>query len=144
MAVKIDTMCPDLRAGPCPTVLLRHELPDGSWHVDWMIARHASSESLLITFRLPERLDAVEPGRTLNAERIGDHRAAYLRHEGAVSGNRGHVTRLRSGAVVEAQEADDARSTDLRVHWGRPQGDACSQSVRLIAEKPPDYLAKVL
>lgn len=42
------------------------------------------------------------------ARRIGDHRRAYLDHEGSVSGNRGRVTRCESGTyelVSEAQQA---------------------------------------
>lgn len=144
MADAIGAMCLDIRVGPCPTVLLRHELPDGSWHVDWMIARDAAADSPLITFRLPEPLDAVEPGRTLMAERIGEHRAAYLRYEGAVSGNRGHVTRLRFGTVVDVFASDNSPKIDLAIHWEHPKAGVTAQRVRLIAENSPNYLAKVL
>lgn len=85
------------------TVLLEHRLPDGSWHYDWMIER---PEGGLATFRVTTRID--QPGGTaFRAERLADHRAAYLTYEGEVSGGRGWVRRLAVGEMaIEADTAD--------------------------------------
>ena len=90
-----------------PTVQLRHVLPDGSEHVDWMIAQDPAGADGLITFRLPRRIDDLAEGETVIAEDIGLHRSAYLDYEGPVSGGRGEVTQLRRGDVVSwDREAD--------------------------------------
>ncbi len=90
-----------------PTVQLRHVLPDGSEHVDWMIAQDPAGHDRLITFRLPRRIDDLVEGETVIAEDIGLHRPAYLDYEGPVCGGRGKVTRLRRGEVVSwHREAD--------------------------------------
>ncbi|MFM9996414.1 MAG: hypothetical protein ACKVU4_11520 [Phycisphaerales bacterium] len=79
------------------TVLLRHDLPDGSAHYDWMIQRPGGPGATLVAFRVTERIDAGVAAFV--AERIGDHRAAYLDYEGEVSGGRGRVTRVAEGEV---------------------------------------------
>ena len=76
------------------TVLLRHELPDGSWHHDWMI--DPGDDRPLITFRTPAMIPEVD---RFEAERIGDHRRAYLTYQGPVSGGRGAVRRVAEGAA---------------------------------------------
>jgi len=40
------------------------------------------------------------PGETVAAERLADHRRAYLTYEGPVSGDRGTVRRVASGAYT--------------------------------------------
>jgi hypothetical protein len=82
-----------------PTVVLRHDLPDGSHHYDWMIAVDPEGSQPLKTFRLAERLDQLEPTHQLSAISIQDHRPDYLRYEGPVSGNRGMVKRVCSGRL---------------------------------------------
>lgn len=77
-------------------VLLRHEMPDGSWHSDWMIERRGVDGGALVTFRVQERPDDASVC-VLSAVRIGDHRREYLEYEGEVSGGRGRVTRVASG-----------------------------------------------
>ncbi|MFZ4428792.1 MAG: hypothetical protein ACOYPS_00420 [Phycisphaerales bacterium] len=76
------------------TVLLRHELPDGSWHHDWMI--DPGDDRPLITFRTMVLIPEVD---RFEAERLGDHRRVYLSYEGPVSGGRGEVTRVAEGAA---------------------------------------------
>jgi hypothetical protein len=74
------------------SVLLRHETPDGSHHLDWLIERPGCDrEHRLIAFRCME--DPLS-GRGFRGERIPDHRVAYLDHEGPISGGRGRVARL--------------------------------------------------
>lgn len=82
-----------------PTVLLRHELPDGTHHLDWMLAIDDGLESPLMTFRADRRIDALAAGERLELARIGDHRRVYLQYEGPISGGRGEVSRVRSGRI---------------------------------------------
>lgn len=72
-------------------VLLRHDTPDGAHHFDLMLERVAGDERLM-TFRLDR---AIEPKRMgwAEAERLEEHRSAYLTYEGEVSGGRGRVSR---------------------------------------------------
>ena len=98
-----------------PTVQLRHELPDGSAHVDWMLGQDAAGEEPLITFRVPRRVDELELGETMPAERIGEHRPAYLTYEGTLSGGRGTVARLCRGRIT-AQEISSKRRI-LEISW---------------------------
>lgn len=85
---------------PCPTVLLLHDLPDGSSHVDWMLARDRAGRLPLLSFRLERRLDELASSQSASAMHIGDHRPTYLAYEGPVSGGRGAVTRVRTGEVI--------------------------------------------
>ena len=87
------------------TVLLRHELPDGSAHYDWMIQREGPERPGLITFRVSERIDAAGVGEFV-AQRLPDHREAYLEYEGSVSGGRGRVCRVAEGLVRLATDSD--------------------------------------
>src|SRR5262245_48918907 len=99
-------------------VLLLHELPDGSSHYDWMIqkpsvpvvgavrgtgAEPGPEERCLITFRVTERIDLPQVQGFL-AERLADHRYAYLDYEGPISGNRGSVRRMAEGFVQSVEE----------------------------------------
>lgn len=115
-------------AGP-PTVLLLHELPDGTSHVDWMIAPDSEGREPLITFRLDHRVDEMTDGQRLLARRIGDHRPAYLTYEGAVSGGRGTVRRLARGVVVSWRRAGDRWR--MEVEWADPQGRSRRQELRV-------------
>lgn len=82
---------------PVPAVQLRHELPDGSWHIDLMIAVDPEGTQPLITFRLPLAIGDLSPGRPTPITALGDHRPTYLRYEGPVSGGRGTVKRVWYG-----------------------------------------------
>src|SRR5262245_38456350 len=85
-------------------VLLRHDLPDGGFHYDWMIQRAATADGPLLTFRTPARID--QPGLTrFEAERLDDHRAAYLDYEGVISGGRGTVSRIATGEVAVSERS---------------------------------------
>jgi len=96
------------RPDPAPGrwCLLRHDLPDGTWHLDLMIAAEPPSTASdaarpLVTLRLPARTSPApnDPDcQGFVAERIGNHRAVYLEYEGPVSGGRGSVVRLASGS----------------------------------------------
>ena len=81
-------------------VLLHHDCPPamGPSHWDLMLERNGA----LMTWRLREFPVAGQDNKSdaeiqLSAERIADHRLAYLDYEGPVSNNRGHVTRADQG-----------------------------------------------
>lgn len=89
-------------------VILLHELPVGhelargsATHWDLML----EWGTVLRTWAL-----AREPaiGLTCEAEQLADHRLAYLKYEGPVSGNRGHVTRWDAGQYKIVSQAEDA------------------------------------
>jgi hypothetical protein len=74
-------------------VILFHQFPPGHQrddHWDLML----EEESMLASWSL---MEMPEPGKSISAVRLVDHRKAYLDYEGQVSGNRGSVTRVISG-----------------------------------------------
>jgi len=82
------------------TVLLKHRLPDASWHYDWLLARDGDDQGdgagSLISFRV--FLDIRRPSlAAFVAVRTPDHRPVYLTYEGEVSGERGVVERIAEG-----------------------------------------------
>jgi len=96
-----DAPAPPARA----MVLLDHQCPDGSRHYDWMIEPGARAPRLL-TFRVDRRIDSPSCDR-FDAERIADHRRAYLTYEGPISGGRGTVRRVAAGrAEIVRLDAD--------------------------------------
>ena len=103
-----------------PTVLLLHELPGGTQHVDWMIAQDVHGRDPLITFRIEQRVDLLTEGRRVEARRIADHRPRYLSYEGPISGDRGMVRRLAAGRVVRFER--DPHTWRIDVVW-RPAAD---------------------
>ncbi len=119
---------PSLRTDFRRTVQLLHELPDGTSHVDWMIARDQAGREPLISFRLQRRIDDLKPGQRMAAERIADHRPAYLDYEGPVSDERGSVRRLAWGTVVS--EHRRRSSWNLEIRW-QDRGDGMSIPQRL-------------
>lgn len=103
------------------TVLLRHELPDGSGHYDWLL--ECPGREGLITFRVSERIDLREC-LGFGATRLGDHRRAYLTYEGPVPPGRGAVKRVAQGTceVEEGAGTIGVRACfggQVRVYEGR-------------------------
>lgn len=94
------------------TVLLRHSLPDGSSHFDWMF--EPAPDAALVTFRVPTRID--RGVGSFDAERIGEHRRDYLEYEGPVSGGRGAVERAAAGVVVIHEHRPERLEMDA--DWG--------------------------
>lgn len=86
------------------TVILRHTLPDGSWHHDWLVEREGNE--LVPTWRTGHIRPDDQQVQAFEAQRIGEHRALYLGYEGEVSGGRGRVERLASGEIEECQWGD--------------------------------------
>ena len=131
---------------PLPTVQLRHDLPDGTWHVDWMIARDPEGAEPLITFRLPRPLAALAPGDPgMPAQRLDDHRPAYLEYEGEVPGGRGRVSRLARGMVIQSSTAADRRS--VTVVWsdaGGPGGVSPPVGYELVTQREGRLLISIV
>jgi len=101
------------------TVQLQHTLPNGDWHIDWMLTpagQAGDCDARLITFRLPKPLHELPPGSTMAAERIADHRHAYLTYEGPVSGNRGEVRRVAAGQISRWSDPESLHWT-LAITW---------------------------
>lgn len=108
-----------------PTVQLRHRLPDGSEHVDWLIAQDPRGALPLLSFRVARRIDDLREGEAVGAERLAEHRPMYLSYEGPISGDRGEVERLCGGTVVLQRRRPG--SWELQIQW-RP---GASQRLRL-------------
>lgn len=91
-------------------VALHHDLPDGSSHIDILLARDGDDAGRgagpVVTFQTPDRPSFI-PGDAFDARRLDDHRPHYLEHEGEVPGGRGSVRRIAEGTV--AIERDDTR-----------------------------------
>lgn len=85
-------------------VVLEHQSPRGV-HWDFML----QMEEALATWALPEPPDADGP---LEAERLADHRLAYLDYEGPVSGDRGRVVRWDHG-IFELRHQSEQQWTVL-------------------------------
>ncbi len=97
-------------------VLLRHDLPEGSWHYDWMLQiPGCEGAGRLMTFRVRVRVDS-DAWLEFEGVALGDHRAEYLEYEGPVSGGRGVVRRVARGEVIRGERATG--SLDVTVDWG--------------------------
>jgi len=101
---------------PRSTVFLRHELPDGTAHVDWLIAPEGvgsgPDDRVLMTWRISEDIAARlrsggEQAIQFEAIRLPDHRYRYLDYEGPVGGGRGEVARLCVGGIAVFEEGVD-------------------------------------
>ncbi len=122
------------------TVLLRHDLPDGTSHVDWMIAPDGmNGRDLLVTFRVAGRIDELTAGGRLDARRLGDHRRTYLTYEGPVPNARGTVRRLASGVVVSWRR--DLDRWHMEIDWFVPAGGLRRQRLDVSRQRPGDVWA---
>lgn len=96
--------------------LLHHDLPDGSWHYDWLLEDASHPEGGLLTFRIGVRPDSGGM-QAFDAQRLMHHRRAYLTYEGEVSGGRGTVRRVAEGTCEI--EADGPVFQVLLIEAGR-------------------------
>ncbi|HBO43988.1 MAG TPA: hypothetical protein DD670_08660 [Planctomycetaceae bacterium] len=94
--------------------VLLHDGPRGP-HWDLFLETGAS----LATWALAREPDTLGP---IDAERLADHRLAYLEHEGPVSGDRGFVTRWDAGTYRLIGQSD--RETALVFEGNRLNGHA--------------------
>lgn len=121
----MDSLNPDPlphRSAAPSTVVLRHELPAGDHHFDWLLLPpgvHIGTEDdrVLVTFRCPSRPDLLDPaaGTPLEVTRLPSHRARYLHYEGDLGGGRGWVRRVAAGILLDAALGDSHAL--LRVQW---------------------------
>jgi hypothetical protein len=107
-----------------PFVLLRHTLPDGGAHLDFLIrvpgvgdqgespgaaADVGQDERVLRSFRLGLQCDVFAVD-VFDAVQMPEHRAAYLTYEGPIGGGRGDVVRVASGmARVEVWSENEMK-----------------------------------
>lgn len=106
------------------TVLLRHILPDGSSHFDWMLAVDEPAIERMRTWRLVERPDEARVGSVLEVKPLVDHRATYLDFEGPLSGDRGRVEQVRTGWWTPEAEIDvHGEGLLFSVDWGEGTPD---------------------
>ena len=91
--------------------LLAHDWP--APHLDLLL----EAGPACWTWRLPK---FPASGQSVPAERIADHRLAYLDHEGPVSGGRGSVSRIEEGSY-ELEKAAPERVV-VRLHGTRCAG----------------------
>lgn len=103
---------------PLPTVILRHTLPNGDMHYDWLLARDPAGVQPLIAFRASVRPDEVPVDSAIALERIADHRPRYLTYEGPISDDRGHVMQVARGVIDAAERTNPGWVLDL--NWLRP------------------------
>ena len=85
-------------------VILEHDHPELHW--DFMLEDHG----VLRTWRL-----AAPPalGQSCAAQRLPDHRLAYLDYEGPVSGHRGQVRRWERGSYDWLQDSAETLAARL-------------------------------
>ena len=115
-------------------VLLQHDLPDGTSHIDWLIDRHpldpsgappqrAIAECSLLALRCPCRPDA-PANPAFQAHVLRNHRRLYLAYEGELSGTRGRVRRIAQGTADLAIAPDRIEVAGgfapPHVPWGPP------------------------
>lgn len=94
-------------------VILEHDHPHLHW--DFML----EAGGALRTWRLEA---PPEPGRTIRAEPLGDHRTVYLDYEGPVGGNRGRVRRWDAGTYTG--DVGQAEHVTVRLQGARCRGTA--------------------
>ena len=86
-------------------VILEHDHP----HLHWDLMLQVGGA--LRTWRLAA---PPQPGATIDALALGNHRLAYLDHEGPVSGNRGAVRRWDRGEYDTLEETADVLTVLMR------------------------------
>lgn len=102
---------------PHATVLLRHDLPDGTHHFDWLLQR--DDVGPLVTFRLDRDMSLSDGA--FEGDPLPDHRRIYLTYEGPVSGNRGSVRRVAQGRCQVLDESRDR--IRVLIQLGQRQGE---------------------
>ncbi|MFG0274286.1 MAG: hypothetical protein ACF8QF_04435 [Phycisphaerales bacterium] len=102
-------------------VLLKHSLPDGPWHYDWLLARDGDNTGAgagpLISFRVDVDLRQRSLA-AFTAQRRADHRSEYLTYEGEISGGRGRVERIDAGVCRIDEESRSQIAGAIR--WDGP------------------------
>lgn len=103
-------------------VILRHDLPDLSWHWDLLLEPDSPpggpDERVLLAFRIdPAQTPPHRPGaQRFEALALPHHRRLYLDHEGPIGGGRGTVRREARGVI--AWVTQDEGGLTLDADWG--------------------------
>ena len=96
-------------------VILKHTLPDGSSHFDWMIDQpELVIENRLLTWRCQDRPDQPRLDQ-LVAIQLPNHRAKYLDYQGEISRSRGSVIRVAQGIVDSLVYTPE--SIEVMIKW---------------------------
>lgn len=127
-------------------VLLKHTLPRGGWHYDWLLATSGDETGdgahMLVAFRVYVDI-SVPSAAAFVAMRLDDHRGEYLHYEGEIPGNRGQVERIAVGTCRLDTQTDTVITGGIG--WeGQPvrwfEAMPCDQHwrVRVLAtDRPP-------
>jgi hypothetical protein len=98
--------------------LLEHDVgaavdaqPGAGARVHWDFLLELPGREKLATWRLAA--NPIEHEDAIAAERIGEHRRAYLDYEGELSGGRGSVKRIDRGPVLRLSEGGDRIVSEL-------------------------------
>ena len=90
----------------------RYVVLEHRWNgVHWDFMLEIEPGEGLRTWAIDEEIVA---GRDLSARALPDHRAAYLDHEGKVSGGRGTVRRFDRGEFTVVEWSNELVKVDLR------------------------------
>ncbi|MBT4529663.1 MAG: hypothetical protein HOC27_00520 [Phycisphaerae bacterium] len=108
-------MAAPTKESPFITVVLKHDLPDGTSHFDWLLSVDAAGEKPLVSFRVTERPDLLHESRWVDLDARPDHRPEYLHIEGQLEGDRGKVERLAKGSIFMWKEIPNGWS--MMVQW---------------------------
>jgi len=104
---------PSDRSPAARVALLRHTLPDGKWHFDWLLQHDPDPNARAATFRLTDPVHQLDRADG-TLERLPDHRSRYFEYEGPISGGRGAVVRVAAGDIRWAAVEADQLIGDLR------------------------------
>lgn len=122
-----------------PTVLLRHDSPDGVHH-DWLLGdptRLDEPDAPLWTARVgPPSSEWTSLG-AWQLEPIGSHRRLYLTYEGPLSGGRGTVTRVDEGTFVALEWTEQHILIDLAMR-------CCNARIDLLRHSPTRWQAQIV
>ena len=99
---------------PFRFVLLRHNTTANRFHWDFLFEESAACKTFSVTQESAEEAQITNDLECV-AERLADHRLAYLDYEGPVSGNRGFVERLDRGTY---ETIDDTIHFEGRFYQG--------------------------
>lgn len=114
-----------------PTVLLRHDSPEGLHH-DWLLSdpRLADDpDSLLWTARVGPSSHQWEELGTWDIEPIRGHRRHYLTYEGPLTNGRGNIHRVDEGTISSTLWTDNRIIFNLMMRYCQ----GCVELVRLSA-----------
>jgi len=100
---------------PFSTVVLEHQMPDGTTHFDWLLGVDADGTKPLISFRTNDRPDLLTNNEWVDLETRPDHRPEYLTFEGTLDDNQGTVKRLGVGAIQEWQQT--MSGWEMQIEW---------------------------